>query len=116
MSAKDGNGSRVTRDEGESGAKTVQVEGVDTGSRSVPVKIIREQLEEMVALEEGLFRRVPQIPLPGMCGQQKRSGKGGRDKIRRIWEGRGHSRCRRRKAGICLCWKIGGKQRLGEAL
>lgn len=38
MSAKDGRGSRVTRDEGESGAKTVQVGSVDTGSRSVPVK------------------------------------------------------------------------------
>lgn len=28
----------VTRDQGESGAKTVRVAGVDTGSRSVPIK------------------------------------------------------------------------------
>lgn len=38
MPVKDGHGSQVTGDEGESDAKTVDVGSIDTGSRPVPVK------------------------------------------------------------------------------
>lgn len=55
---------------------------------------------------EGLFRRVPQLPLPGMFSKQKRSGREWSQDKEQIREGRGQRHQEqvqgKKKAGICL--------------